>query len=44
MGSGGFEPPTSSTPGWHHSHTRRRPLKNFTSYEIIKSWYRKIIV
>tara|TARA_Y100000294_G_scaffold30882_1_gene26064 strand:- start:26 stop:187 length:162 start_codon:yes stop_codon:yes gene_type:complete len=26
MGPAGFEPATSSTPGWHHSQSRRRPL------------------
>ena len=26
MGPAGFEPATSSTPGWHHNQSRRRPL------------------
>lgn len=39
MGPAGFEPATSSTPGWHHNQTRRRPLMFEANSEIIKSWY-----
>ncbi len=37
MGPAGFEPATSSTPGWHHGQTRRRPPSVEAKSEIIKS-------
>lgn len=37
VGPAGFEPATSSTPGWHHSQSRRRPPMIEAKSEIIKS-------